>query len=280
MGRDLGFQHPPEIMTPTRLNPHKKGLAIGLTAGIGGGLVSLGGGTLVIPMLMGWAGLSPLAARGTALSVSLCTASMAGLIYAYHGMVDIRILLWVAVPALVVTPLAAAWSENWSPARLKSGFGVVVMLGGSMVIFRDQITTSPLVTAEWQVPYLLAVGVTEGLVAGIIGISGGPILAPLFVLGLGIPQQLAQGCSLLARLPAVLTGSCENWRLGNVQTTLLPSLAIGALIGAGLGSKIALMLPEQGLRFTFGLLLITLGLHYLHSSRRAPTSLPVSEWKR
>jgi len=266
-------------MVPTRLNPHKQGLVIGLTAGMGGGLVSLGGGTLVIPMLMGWAGLSPLAARGTALSVSLFTASMAGLVYTYHGMLDLRVLLWVAVPALLVTPLAAAWSENWPAVRLRSGFGVVVMLGGLMVIFRDLITTSALVPEDVQVPYLLAVGVTEGLVAGIIGISGGPILAPLFVLGLGMPQQLAQGCSLLARLPAVLAGSWENWRLGNVHLTLLPSLAIGALIGAGLGSKIALILPEQGLRITFGLLLILLGLHYLHASRRAPTRLPVSEWK-
>lgn len=57
------------------------------------------------------------------------------------------------------------------------------------------------------------------------------------------------------------------------------SLAIDALIGAGLGSKIALILPEQGLRISFGLLLILLGLHYLHAGRGTLTSLPVSEWK-
>lgn len=264
---------------PTQSNPHKKGLIIGLIAGMGGGLVSLGGGTLVIPMLMGWLGLNPLAARGTALTVSLFTASIAGLVYAYHGMLDLKVVLWVALPALLITPLAAAWSEHWPAARLRAGFGVVVMLGGLMVIFRDLITASALAPEDLQVPYLLAIGVTEGLVAGIIGISGGPILAPLFVLGLGMPQQLAQGCSLLARLPAVLTGSWENWRLGNVHLSLLPSLAMGALIGAVLGSKIALLLPEQGLRITFGLLLILLGLHYLHGSRRTPTSLPDNERK-
>ncbi len=266
-------------MTSTLSTRHAKGLVIGLTAGMGGGLVSLGGGTLVIPMLMGWTALSPVNARGTALSVSLFTASIAGLVYAWHGMFDLRVILWVALPALLVTPLAAAWSENWPAARLKAGFGVVVILGGLLVIFRDLITTGALVPGNLQLPYLLAVGIIEGLVAGVIGISGGPVLAPLFVFGLGMPQQLAQGCSLLARLPAVLTGSWENWRLGNVHLGLVPSLAFGAVIGAWLGSKIALAVPEQGLRIAFGILLVLLGLHYLHGSHHTHTGLPVSEWK-
>lgn len=262
-----------------RSNLHKKGFVIGLTAGMGGGMMSLGGGTLVIPMLMGWLGLSPLTARGTALTVSLFTATIAGLVYAQHDRLDLQIILWVAMPALLVTPLAAAWSENWPAAKLKAGFGMVVVLGGLMIIFRDLFTTSALVPEHLQIPYLLTVGIIEGLVAGVIGISGGPVLAPLFVLGLGMPQQLAQGCSLLARLPAVLSGVGENWHLGNVQFKLIPSLAFGAVIGAWLGSKIALSLPEHGLRIAFGILLILLGLHYLHGSRHAPTTLPVSEWK-
>ena len=258
---------------------HRQGLVIGLIAGIGGGLVSLGGGTLVIPMLMSWAGMNPLAARGTALAVSLFTASVASLTYAAHGMLDIRVVLWVAVPALLITPLAAAGSERWPAARLRAGFGAVVVMGGLLVIFRDIATVGATIPATLQVPYLLAVGIVEGLVAGVIGISGGPVLAPLFVLGLGMPQQLAQGCSLLARLPAVLSGTWENLRLGNVQRALVPSLALGAVLGAYSGSKIALALPEHGLRIIFGILLVALGLHYLHASRHPHKPLPVSEWK-
>lgn len=260
-------------------NRHKKALIIGLIAGAGGGLMSLGGGTLVIPLLMGWLGLSPLAARGTALTVSLFTASIAGWVYAQHDMIDLQVILWVALPALLVTPMAAAWSENWPAAKLKAGFGLVVMAGGLMIIFRDQLTTSGMLPKDFQLPFLLAVGVIEGLVAGVIGISGGPVLAPLFVLGLGMPQQLAQGCSLMARLPAVLSGVGENWRQGNIHFHLIPALVVGAVTGAWLGSKLALSLPEHSLRIAFGILLILLGIHYLHGSRKTPASLPVSEWK-
>ncbi len=110
-------------------------------------------------------------------------------------------------------------------------------------------------------PWLKSLAV--GGVAGVVGISGGPVLAPLFVLGLGIPQQLAQGCSLLARLPATLSGSWANWKQGNICKALVLPLAIGALLGALAGSHLALALPEVGLRTFFGVLLILLGLHYL-----------------
>lgn len=77
----------------------------------------------------------------------------------------------------------------------------------------------------------------------------------------------------------VLSGAGKNWRLGNVQFSLIPSLLVGAVIGAWLGSKIALSLPEQSLPITFGILLILPGIHYFHGSRKTPASLSVSEWK-
>lgn len=241
---------------------HYKSLVIGLIAGFGGGLVSLGGGTLVIPMLMGWLGLRPVAARGTAIVVGLFSAGMGAFMYHRGNMLDFPVAVWVAIPSAVITPFAASWSENWPAARLKALFGIVVIAGGIMILLRDEWSLAALITGQWQVPYLLFIGLIEGLVAGIVGVSGGPVLAPLFVLGLGMPQQLAQGCSLAARLPAVASGAWENWRLGNICFDLIPGLAVGALVGAWLGSKTALVLPEHGLRIFFGILLLLLGRHY------------------
>lgn len=244
-------------------HPHTKSLVIGMIAGIGGGLVSLGGGTLVIPMLMGWMKMTPVAARGTAIAVSLFTAGMGAFVYGKNNMLDLPVAIWVALPSLIIAPLAAGWSENWPAGRLKTGFGLVVVLGGMLVMFRDEAGIALTVSAQWEIPYLLLVGLLEGLIAGVIGISGGPILAPLFVLGMGMPQQLAQGCSLAARLPAVATGAWENWHLGNIQPGLIPGLALGGVAGAWLGSRTALWLPEHSLRILFAIFLILLGGHYL-----------------
>ncbi len=244
-----------------------KGFLIGLIAGFGGGLMSLGGGTLVIPLLMSWLRLTPLQARGTAIMVAIFSALTGSIVYGMRGSLDWQAALWVAIPAFIITPLAAAWSEKLPAKALKQSFGLVVIIGGALVIFRDSLPFSLLVPAQWSQPYLLAVGIIEGLVAGIIGISGGPILAPLFVLGLGMPQQLAQGCSLAARLPATLSGGWENWRLGNVCKTLVVPLAIGALAGAIGGAHVALSLHEAHLRSLFGGLLLLLGGYYLLAAR-------------
>jgi len=63
---------------------------------------------------------------------------------------------------------------------------------------------------------------------------------------------------------------------GHAATT---GAGMGAVLGAYSGSKIALALPEHGLRIIFGILLVALGLHYLHASRHPHKPLPVSEWK-
>lgn len=247
-------------------------LLTGFIAGCGGGLLSLGGGTLIIPLLMLWGGLAPLAARGLAIATSLFTAVMGAIIYQHGQHLDLGIALWVALPSVLITPWAAAWSKEWPAARLKAVFGGVVMLGGILLLAKDELGLRQLVPATLQIPFLLSVGLLEGLVAGIIGISGGPVLAPLFVLGLGLPQQLAQGCSLAARIPAIVTGTWENWRLGNLEWRLVPPLAVGALFGAWLGSLAALGLPEKQLRSVFAVLLIALGAFYLWQHRQTVNS--------
>jgi uncharacterized membrane protein YfcA len=64
---------------------------------------------------------------------------------------------------------------------------------GVLVVLRDLLTGGVAIPTDWQPLFLLSVGILEGLVAGVVGISGGPILAPLFVWGLGMPQHRRRG---------------------------------------------------------------------------------------
>ena len=263
------FARPPGagLVNRSRIRSLRLSVGIGLVAGFGGGLVSLGGGTLIIPLLMGFAELDPLQARGTALAVAVITATVGSAVYAHGGAVDWNVALWVAVPSMIIAPIAAYASERLPRDELRAVFGLVVAAGGVLLILRDLWGVHGFVHG-WEHSYLLLVGVLEGLVAGVVGVSGGPVLAPLFVFGLGMPQQLAQGCSLAARIPATLTSVWENWRLGNIVTPLLLGLVPGAIVGAVLGGRLALVMPAHALRTVFGGFLIVLGLHYLRSIAR------------
>ena len=233
----------------------------GLLAGFGGGLASLGGGTLIIPLLTEWIGLDRHRARGTAMAVAGFTAIGGALVYGSHGHVQWNTLLWTGIPAALVAPWAARLSIDWPDLVLRRLLGSI-MLAGSIALFLHPGPGNGFAT-QWPWLWLLATGVIAGALAGIVGISGGPVLAPLFVLELGMPQQLAQGSSLNARLPAVIAGVVEDQREGFVMWRMLPLLAAGDLAGIWGGAHLALMLPEPQMRQLFALLLLLLGLHEL-----------------
>ena len=236
-------------------------LVSGLVTGLGGGLASLGGGTVLIPLLTEWLGMEQLAARGTAMATAGFTAIAGTCSYGLHGSVDWRTLLWTGLPALVCAPLAARLSSAWPQRLLRRIFGVVVLLGALALLVREPASTG--FASGWPSLWLALVGVVAGSVAGVVGVSGGPVLAPLFVLGLGMPQALAQGSSLLARVPAIAGGVAENAREHAVAWRTLPLLGFGVVAGTIGGSALALHLPERGLHWLFAGLLLLLGLHEL-----------------
>jgi len=234
-------------------------LVSGLITGFGGGLASLGGGTLLIPLLTEWVGMSQLEARGTAMAAAFFTAITGALTYGLHGSVNWDTVLWTGIPAMICAPIAARLSAGWPQLSLRRFFGVIVLLGAAALIFKHSAHAG--FASAWPVPWLILVGIVAGIIAGVVGISGGPVLAPLFVMGMNMPQQLAQGSSLVSRLPAIASGVAEDWREGTVRWRALPWLAIGIIIGTVIGGLLAVHMPEKMLRWIFAALLFLLGLH-------------------
>ncbi len=243
------------------MNKSVRLLTSGLITGFGGGLASLGGGTLLIPLLTEWGDMSLLEARGTAMAAAFFTAVSGAVTYGLHGNVEWRTLLWTGLPALICAPIATRLSASWPQSLLRRLFGVVVLLGALALLAKGDLHTG--FASGWPLYWLVLVGVIAGSVAGVVGVSGGPVLAPLFALGLGMPQQLAQGSSLVSRLPAIVGGVAENQREGTVCWRALPWLGLGIMVGTVAGGALAIYLPESILRRLFVALLVLLGLHEL-----------------
>jgi len=95
-----------------------------------------------------------------------------------------------------------------------------------------------------------------GLVSGFMGVGGGIISVPVFTLGLGMTQQLAQGTSLAVILVAAPAGAIEHARHGNVVRGMVPLLAVGALLGGPLASWFVQGLPQALLARAFAVFLL------------------------
>lgn len=104
---------------------------------------------------------------------------------------------------------------------------------------------------------VLALGMTAGVLVGLLGIGGGVVLVPAMVYLLGYDQHLAQGTSLFILLPPIGLGALrEYWRNGNVDLRAGIACAAGFLVGGYGGGVLAVPLPSRDLRGIFGVFLI------------------------
>jgi uncharacterized membrane protein YfcA len=82
------------------------------------------------------------------------------------------------------------------------------------------------------------------------------VIVPALVFLLGLSQHQAQGTSLfILSLPVLLLAVMNYWRSGNVNWHFGLVIASTFVLGAFLGSKLTLRLPEAWVKLIFGLLM-------------------------
>ena len=103
---------------------------------------------------------------------------------------------------------------------------------------------------------LTIIGLAAGVLSGMVGIGGGVIIVPALVFILGLTQHQAQGTSLFVlSMPVLVLAVFNYWRTGNVNWRFGLIIASTFVIGAFLGSKLTLRLPEAWVKLIFGLLM-------------------------
>jgi uncharacterized membrane protein YfcA len=92
---------------------------------------------------------------------------------------------------------------------------------------------------------------------GLLGIGGGIVLVPAMVHILHMDQHLAQGTSLFILLPPIGLGALRQyWKAGNVDLRAGILCAVGMILGAYIGGKIAVPMSTRLLKGLFGGFLI------------------------
>jgi uncharacterized protein len=114
----------------------------------------------------------------------------------------------------------------------------------------------------------ILIGIGSGVVSGLLGIGGGVLMVPSMVLFLGMTQHVAEGTSLLVIIPTALVGAYVHWRHGFVVLTAAAVMGAGGIVGAVLGSHIALSVGSSTLRVFFSVYLIAIGLRMVVPIRR------------
>lgn len=105
------------------------------------------------------------------------------------------------------------------------------------------------------------IGLVGGVLSGLFGIGGGLVIVPALILLAGMTPKQAAGTSLAALLlPVGILGAMEYWRAGHVNVQMALLVAIGLLVGAFIGARVAVGLPNELLQRAFGVFLLVVGL--------------------
>lgn len=249
-------------------------LVVGLVAGAFGGLIGLGGGVIMIPLLVGWGRLRQQEAHGTSLVALVFTGLVGTASYFSRGKVDLVGALLLAVPAVLTARLGARYAHALPEWKLKRAFGGFLVFVSALLLSKTWIAGGAAPAEGLALAaVLLPVGLLVGFLSGMMGVGGGNMMVPAMVLLASFPQVLAQGTSLLAMVPAGIVGAATHWRLGNVARPLLPAVIPGILVGTLLGSAAAMRLPELALRLSFAAILVYTGVKFLRTRR--PEAKPV-----
>ena len=248
-------------------------LAAGLGAGILSGLLGVGGGIVLVPLLVIALKWEQKPAQATAL-VLVSMAALAGVVgYAAAGYVAVLPAVFILVGGLTGAWLGAILVQRIHAHWLQVAFGVVLIAAAVRLAWPVSASVTPIESPPAITPMLALVfvlsGVIMGLLSALFGIGGGIVLIPILVTLLGFDQRLAAGTSLAVMIPIALLGAIRLTRPGLTQWAIGLRLGIGGIVGGVVGSQLAQRLPADVLAWIFAALLLVVAVRMMWIGLRA-----------
>ncbi|HEX4855402.1 MAG TPA: sulfite exporter TauE/SafE family protein [Limnobacter sp.] len=110
---------------------------------------------------------------------------------------------------------------------------------------------------------VLGLGAGLGFFGGLFGIGGGIIAVPLFIIGLGMDQALAQGTALVLMVPNLLIGWWRYNRHHRLPWQAVAAIGTTATFTTWLTAKLAVRIDPDLLHWIFNLFILAVGVRML-----------------
>ncbi len=111
-----------------------KVIGFGFITGIFSGLLGIGGGVILIPLMVTYLGISQHTAHGTSLAVIIPTAITASLVYSSSGNIDFSSALNLAVGSILGANIGVRLMKKIPERQLKQIFATFLIIIGIRMI--------------------------------------------------------------------------------------------------------------------------------------------------
>ena len=253
-------------------------LGLGIPVGILAGLLGVGGGLIIVPMVvftLTWQGVPSQHLMHLALGTSLASIIFTSVssFWAHHkrGAVHWEVVRRIVLGILTGTFLGACLAAQMSTNLLKGVFVVFLFYMG----FQMLTNKKPKPTRSLPGPLgMFGVGNGIGAVSALVGIGGGSMSVP-FMVWCNVKVHEAIGTSAAIGFPIAVAGTVgyivnglgaadlPAYSLGYVYLPALAGIVTASVFTAPLGVRLAHSLPVARLKRIFALLLFVMGAKML-----------------
>ena len=243
-------------------------LAIGAAVGFLAGLLGIGGGAIMVPLLA-WAYAAQgmpaerivHLALGTSMATIFFTSASSMRAHHRHGAVDWAIVRAIA-PGILAGAFGAAMVAGALPTQPLAMIFTVLVYGAATQIFFDlkPKTARALPGAAGLFGAGTAIGTASSLFA-----AGGAFLTIPFLMWCSVPVRRAIGTAAAVGFPIAIAGSAGYLLQGYVHWPSLALIVVTSMSLAPLGARFAYRLPVKRLRMIFALMMFAMATRMLVS---------------
>lgn len=258
-------------------------LLTGIIAGLLSGLLGLGGGIVVVPIL--YLLFSPLfpqvlvmhMAIGTSLAIMIFTTASSAYAYQRH-----KLILWPLffrfIPGMILGTLAGSIiAMHISSHSLRISFAIFLFIIAIKMFFTKKIE----IKKELPNFFILSIAAfITGILSGFFGIGGGTLMVPFFVY-CNVAMQRASGTSaacgfllsiigtislIMTGLPVTTNATILAGTTGFVYWPAVLPVAIASVLFAPIGTKIAIKISGKMLQRCFAVILVLTAIYLINMS--------------
>jgi uncharacterized membrane protein YfcA len=238
-------------------------LSCGVSAGAIAGILGIGGGTLMVPILIAL-GLKPVDAVATSLMAILVISLSGTYVHFRSGQIQVKRVLALGIPAIFTVQLGALLADAINGrvlivlflCLLAFNFWMMGYTKKKSLIEKTDINQKPLILT-------MSIGAIAGKLSGLFGVGGGLIMVPLQTLWLGVGIKDAVRNSLAVIIITSVAGIIAFGFLGHLRMDYGVLLGIGGVLGAQLGSRALPFIPDFWIRTAFKIVMLLLGVWML-----------------
>ena len=255
--------------------------AAGAFVGLLSGLLGIGGGMTLVPILAALFGAQSLGpghevhlALGTAMASAVVTVAASVRAHHLRGAVDWRIAIQLAPGLILGSMLSSAASGMIAQRHLALAFALIVYGGATQMLLGRGTGAAVALPGRTAT---MVVGLAIGIICGLVS-AGGAFLTVPWMLYCGVPMLTAIGTGAAIAVPVVFVGTIgyviSGWHaqglppfaVGFVYLPALLALVLASTPMTSAGAHLAHRLPVMVLKRIFAVLLYVLAtrmaVHY------------------